>query len=322
MTTMADAANRAILLAAGSWEPDSWARAIRAGDPERRLFVWPDVPEPDAVGYALVWNPPKEALGGLANLKAIFSLGAGVDHLFGIESLPDVPVVRVVNPDLTQRMTEWVVLQVLIHHRQQRAYDRQQAAAIWRELPQPAAAEVRIGVMGLGVLGRATVEALSRLGFQVAGWSRRPTKIDGIATYHGADQRDRFLARTDILVCLLPLTRETKSILAMPLFERLARDGALGGPVLINAGRGALQVEADIIAAIESGLLVGASLDVFEHEPLGPNCPLWTLPNVVITPHAAAASVPHALVPPILRQIAAFEAGAPLENVVDREALY
>jgi glyoxylate/hydroxypyruvate reductase A len=313
---------KAILLAAGPWDPASWAAAIRLREPDRPLFVWPDVPYPAEVGYALVWKPPAGALSNLPNLRVIFSLGAGVDDLVVSPGLPDVPIVRVVNPDLTQRMTEWVVLQVLIHHRQQRAYDRQQAARIWKELPQPAAAEVRVGVMGLGVLGRDAAGVLCRLGFRVAGWSRRPTSVPGVETFHGAAEFDRFLGRTDILVSLLPLTPETRGILSMPLFMKLARDGALGGPVLINAGRGGLQVEADIVEAIERGRLIGASLDVFEQEPLDPKSRLWSLQNVVITPHAAAASAPAALVPPILRQIAAFEAGAPLENVVDRASRY
>jgi glyoxylate/hydroxypyruvate reductase A len=280
------------------------------------------VPRAAEVGYALAWKPPAGALSNLANLKAIFSLGAGVDDLVSTPDLPDAPIVRVVNPDLTRRMTEWVVLQVLIHHRQQRAYDRQQAERLWKELPQPAAAEVRVGIMGLGVLGRDAAGVLSRLGFRVAGWSRRPATVADIETFHGAGELDRFLARTDILVSLLPLTPETRGILAMPLFEKLASDGALGGPVLINAGRGGLQVEADIVEAIERGTLIGASLDVFEREPLDPKSRLWSLRNVVVTPHAAAASAPTALIPPILRQIAAHEAGAPLENVVDRKLLY
>jgi glyoxylate/hydroxypyruvate reductase A len=313
---------QAILLAAGPWDPASWAAAIRTFDPDRPLFIWPDVPRPADVSYALVWKPATGAMSNLPNLRAIFSLGAGVDDLVSTADLPDVPIVRVVNPDLTQRMTEWVVLQVLIHHRQQRTYDRQQAARIWKELPQPAAAEIRIGIMGLGVLGRDAAALLTRLGFRVAGWSRRPTSVPGVETFHGAAELDRFLGRTDILVCLLPLTPETRGILAMPLFKKLGRDGALGGPVLINAGRGGLQVEADIVEAIEHGTLAGASLDVFQPEPLDPNSRLWALQNVVITPHAAAASAPAALIPPILRQIAAFEAGAPLENVVDRKALY
>jgi glyoxylate/hydroxypyruvate reductase A len=258
----------------------------------------------------------------LPNLKAIFSLGAGVDTLLSQPDLPDVPIVRVVNPDLTRRMTEWVTLQALIHHRRQQAYDRQQSEHIWRELRQPAAQEVRVGIMGLGVLGRDAASVLRRLGFDVAGWSRRPADLPDIVCFHGLDMLDRFLERTDILVALLPLTPETKGILAMPLFEKLARDGALGGPVLINAGRGGLQIETDIAAAVERGILIGASLDVFEKEPLEPASPLWGLPSVIVTPHAAAASAPKALIPPILAQIREFEAGRPLENVVDRNAMY
>lgn len=315
-------AARSILLATGAWNPEPWTTAIRAGDPGRPLQVWPDLVDPSNIAYALVWEPPAGLLSRLPNLKAIFSLGAGVDTLVAQPYLPDAPIVRVVNPDLTQRMTEWVVLQVLIHHRQQRTYDRQQAARAWKELRQPAARDVRVGIMGLGELGRDAATVLRRLGFNVAGWSRRPADIEDITCFYGRSALDRFLVRTDILVSLLPLTPETKSILALPLFEKLARDGLLGGPILINAGRGGLQVEADIVAAIERGVLVGASLDVFEREPLDPTNPLWALPNVIITPHAAAASAPKALIPSILAQIRDFEAGEPLKNLVDRNAMY
>jgi glyoxylate/hydroxypyruvate reductase len=319
---MVTSSKRSILLATDAWDPRPWTAAIGAGDPERPLFVWPDLPDPSAINYALVWNPPDDVFSNLPNLKAIFSLGAGVDHLMALKEPPSVPVVRVVNPDLTQRMTEWVVLQVLIHHRQQRAYDRQQAEHIWKELKQPAAADTKVGIMGLGVLGRDAAGALHRLGFQVAGWSRRPAIIPDIACFHGRQMLDSFLARTDILVCLLPLTPDTRNILSMPLFHKLARGGTPGGPVLINAGRGGLQVEADLVSALERGVLGGASLDVFENEPLDPQSPLWAHPNVVITPHAAAASAPEAIIPAILRQISDFEMGKPLANTVDRQASY
>lgn len=319
---MVTSPNKSILLATGPWDPRPWAAAIHADAPERPLFVWPDVPNPSAVGYALVWNPTDDVFSKLANLKAIFSLGAGVDHLMALTEPPSIPVVRVVNPDLTQRMTEWVVLQVLMHHRQQRAYDRQQAEHIWKELRQPVAADIRVGIMGLGVLGRDAARALHQLGFQIAGWSRRPAIIPDIACFHGRQMLDGFLAMTDILVCLLPLTPETRNILSMPLFHKLSRGGAPGGPVVINAGRGGLQVEADIVSALQCGVLGGASLDVFENEPLDPQSPLWAHPNVVITPHAAAASAPGAIIPAILRQISDFEMGKPLANVVDRRASY
>jgi glyoxylate/hydroxypyruvate reductase A len=313
-----------ILIASGPWPAEPWAAPVREAEPGRALQIWPDLGDLAEIAYALVWKPPEGLLARLPNLRVIFSLGAGVDHLVFQKDLPDVPIVRVVNPDLTQRMTEWVVLQVLMHHRRQRAYDLSQREAHWRELRQPPAADVRIGIMGMGVLGHDAAEVLVRLGFRVAGWSRKPSTMAGVESFHGAAGLDPFLARTDILVCLLPLTPETRGILAMPLFRKLARDGALGrGPVIINAGRGGLQVEADIVAAIEDGTLGGASLDVFEREPLDPASPLWRMSNnVIVTPHVAAASEPSAIAPLILAQIREFEAGRPLENLVEPKRAY
>ncbi len=313
---------KAILIASGPWPAEPWAVPIREIEPDRPVQIWPDVTDLAAIRYALVWKPPEGLLARLPNLEAIFSLGAGVDHLVFQKDLPDVPIARVVSPDLTRRMTEWVALQVLMHHRRQRAYDLSQRERHWRELRQPAAADVRVGIMGMGVLGRDAAEVLARLGFRVAGWSRRPSDLPGVESFHGGAGLDPFLARTEILVCLLPLTPETRGILALPLFAKLARDGAGRGPVLINAGRGGLQVEADIVAALEEGGLGGASLDVFEREPLDPASPLWRMNNVVITPHVAATSEPAALVPEILAQIRACEAGEALANLVDRNAAY
>jgi glyoxylate/hydroxypyruvate reductase len=314
--------NGAVLIASGHWDAAPWADALKRLDPARPVHVWPDVDDPAAIRYAMVWHPPAGALSGLPNLAAIFALGAGVDYVVPDDSLPDVPLVRIVDADLTMRMTEWVVLQVLMHHRRQREYDRLQAARRWKEIDQPPASSVRVGIMGLGVLGRDAAEVLARIGFRVAGWSRRAKSMPGIATYHGPDGLDAMLRRTDILVCLLPLTPATRGILNRDLFLRLPRDGALGGPVLVNAGRGGLQVEADILAALDEGALAAASLDVFETEPLPETSPLWTHPDVVVTPHVAGASDPDTLTAVIHRQIVAFEAGRPLENVVDRERGY
>jgi glyoxylate/hydroxypyruvate reductase A len=176
--------------------------------------------------------------------------------------------------------------------------------------------------MGLGVLGRDAASVLHRLGFRTAGWSRRPKALPHVETFHGADGLDAFLRRTEILVCLLPATPATLGILRLDLLRKLKRDGAAGGAYLINAGRGALQNDADICAALQEGSLAGATLDVFPTEPLPVTSPLWTHPAVTITPHNAAASDPHALVAGILRQIDRFEAGLALEHVVDRVAGY
>ena len=313
---------KAILVASGPWDPQPWADAVRRLDPDRAVHIWPDLPDPAAIRYVLAWHPPAEVFADLPSLAAIFSLGAGVEHILSRPLPSGVPVARIVSEDLTDRMVEWVVLQVLIHHRQQRRYDRLQRSHRWHELRQPAAAEVRVGVMGTGVIGARAADMLARLGFRVAGWSRTRKDLSGIESFHGAAGLDAFLARTDILVVLLPLTPDTRGLLAMPLFRKLARDGALGGPVLVNAGRGGLQVEADIAAAIVDGTLIGASLDVFETEPLDPASPLWDLEDVVITPHCAGWSDPAELTRQIVGQIAAFEAGRPLRNLVDRDAQY
>ena len=151
-----------ILIAAAGWDQEDWARRIRAMDPARPVFVAPAVADQEAIAYALVWNAPPGIFRTLPNLRAIFSLGAGVDHLVFRDDLPDVPIVRVVNPDLTRRMTEWVTLQVLLHHRRQRIYDAQQRERRWHELRQPAAHDVRVGIMGMGVLGRDAAEVLEQ----------------------------------------------------------------------------------------------------------------------------------------------------------------
>ena len=308
----------ALLLAITGWDAAPWERRFRAAAPRREIRVWPDrVGDPAEIAYAAAWLPPAGALAPFKNLRAIFSLGAGADVLLADRSLPPVPIVRVVDPDLTHRMTEYVTLHVLMHHRRQRLYDEQQRRRLWHEHAQPAAHEVQVGIMGLGVLGRDAAEVLARLGFEVAGWSRTPRIIPGIATYHGAGGLDAFLARSEILVCLLPATPATHGILNLALLRKLKRDGALGGAYLINAGRGALQVDDDILAALAEGTLAGASLDVFPTEPLPAASPLWAHPNVTITPHNAAASTPKAIAHYIVRQIERCEAGDPFENVID-----
>ena len=195
--------------------------------------------DPLAVHYAACWKPRPGLLAGYPNLKVIFSLGAGVDHLFLDPALPDVPVVRVVDPDLTQRMSEWVLLHVLLHHRQQRMYDWQQSERIWvDDRFQPAAGDVRVGVMGMGELGADAATKLRMVGFDVAGWARTHKALPDIPVFAGAGELDAFLARTEILVCLLPLTPHTRGILNAGLLRKLAREGRLGGAILLNAGRG------------------------------------------------------------------------------------
>jgi glyoxylate/hydroxypyruvate reductase A len=186
----------------------------------------------------------------------------------------------------------------------------------------PRAQDIAVGIMGLGVMGASAAEALLGLGFVVRGWSRSPKTLAGVETFSSAEGLAPFLAGTDILVVLLPLTPKTRGIVDLKLLRGLRRTGPLGGAVLINAGRGGLQVEGDIVAALRDGTLAAASLDVFEEEPLPAENPLWGFDTVTITPHVAAVSDPQAIGNQIARQIEAFERGEPLRNRVDPERGY
>lgn len=306
-----------------NWSPRPWKDRFRERLPSREI-VFPEEIEgrPEAVRYAAVWKPPASLLTRYPRLEVIFNLGAGVDALLEDRTLPNVPLVRVVNDDLTKRMTEYVVLHCLMYHRQHMRFVAQKATRTWDAPDQWAAGAVRVGLLGLGEISRDAADVLVRIGFQVAGWSRAPRSVPGVRCFDGTDGLAAFLARTDILVCLLPLTPETRGMLSRKLFAGLARDGVLGRPVIINAGRGGLQVEADIVAALDDGTLGGATFDVFETEPLPRESPLWAHPLVTITPHNAADSSPGAISDYVAHQILDFEAGKPLRNVVDRTKGY
>jgi glyoxylate/hydroxypyruvate reductase len=313
----------AIAFVISGWRAESWKNAMGKLAPERDLRLYPDgLADRSDIEYALVWKPAAGVLATFPSLRGIFSLGAGVDHILKDPNLPDVPLVRVADPDMTMRMSEYVVQHVLMHHRQQRRLDAFQARAAWESLEQWPASAVRVGVMGLGVLGTDAAGKLQMMGFQVAGWSRSRKRIDGLDCYAGEAELGSFLDRTDILVSLLPLTRETRGLIDRKLISRLAKDGPLGGPVLINAGRGESQVESDIIAALDAGELAGATLDVFETEPLPPDSPLWRHPKVTVTPHMAADSDPETICRYVLGQIDRIERGLPPENIVDRARGY
>ena len=308
-----------ILLAVTGFNPQRWRELLSA---RREVVLEPDGPNDPSIAYAVVWKQQPNLLSRLPNLRAIFSIGAGVDHLFHDPGLPNVPIVRVVAENLSQHMVEYVVWRVLDHHRQGFLYRAQQARRIWHEPPQRPADDISVGIMGLGQLGRAAASALLALGFRVNGWTRRESTMTDVATFHGEKGLVPFLHATDILVVLLPLTPDTHGIVNYDLLRELRRRNGLGGSVLINAGRGKLQRDADILRALEDGTLKEASLDVFEVEPLPKTSPLWNHPKVFVTPHAAATSDPDHLVGPMLDQMDAFERGEPLQNVVDPVAGY
>lgn len=314
---------KAILIAVDGPQAGEWADVFRAQAGSRPVRVWPhDVGDPAEIGIACVWRAPKGLLANLPGLRLIVSLGAGVDHLFSDPDLPDVPIIRAAHPDLSMRVTEYVVLHTLRYHRRQPLYDSQQRHRVWKVHPQPAASEVAVGVMGLGVIGSEAARVLARVGFQVAGWSASSKSIEGVDVFHGAAGLDRFLARTEILICLLPLTEATRGILDRRLFAKLKRDGAAGGAFLVNAGRGDLQVDADILAALDDGTLSGATLDVFPREPLPPDSRMWTHPKVTVTPHNAGDISPAFLAGDVMGQIGRLERGEPLLHVVGRARGY
>ncbi len=309
-----------VLLSATGMDTGDWLALLSS---RREAILEPDGADDPSISYAVAWKPPPGLLSGLPNLKAIFSIGAGVDHLIGDNTVPpEIPVVRVVNPNLSQHMCEYIVWRVLDHHRRGRTYRSQQVGRNWRGHPQPTSDEVTVGIMGFGELGSAVAEKLLALGFSVHGWSRSLREFDGIICHAGERGLEPFLAASDILVVLLPLTAATTGIVDHSLLAKLKRGGPLGGPVLINAGRGKLQKEADILRALDDGTLVEASLDVFETEPLPESSPLWDHPHVFITPHAAAESDPRFLVPAMLDQMDAHDRGEPLQNLIDRSAGY
>jgi len=302
----------ALLFKSGSTRTQWWLEEFKTQAPDLEVRVWPEVGNTAEIDFALVWLPEPGELKRYPNLKAIFSLGAGVDHLFRDPDLPKLPVTRVVDVNLTRRMTEYVVLQVLRHHRQSPAYEEQQRRSQWQELKQPAADQRTVGIMGLGVLGADSGEKLVNLGFNVIGWSRTKKQVAKIKSYAGTAELDAFLGQSEILVCLLPLTRDTEDILNARTFAKLPR-----GASLVNVARGAHVVESDLIAALDSEQLSHATLDVFRKEPLPPESPFWLHPKVTVTPHCASYTDPRTVISQVVENMRRARAGEPLLHTVD-----
>jgi len=289
-----------------------WRPLLEAAMPEREFRYWPELCDPEGIDYALVWQPEPGLLTSLPNLKLIVCLGAGVDGILADPSLPrHVPIVRLVDPYMTDTMSEYVVLQVLRLHRQDLDYRAQQRAGEWHERAQKNACERTVGILGFGTMGQDAGRKLRMLGFDVAGWSRAPKDVPGFATHAGAAGLDAILARSEIVVCLLPLTAATDGILNAGAFARMPR-----GAAIVNAGRGRHVLEADLLMALESGQISAAVLDVFCEEPLRPDHPFWRHPHIIVTPHVAAETHPATAVSIVREAIHCFEAGLPLANRV------
>lgn len=311
-----------LLLHLSDVDEASWAEAFAKALAPYPVVRQGDDFDPAAIRYIFVWKPKAHAFDGLTGLKAVLSLGAGVDALLKHPNLPEAPIVRFVDADLSQRMSDYVVAHVTMHHRLYSRFRADQKAKRWSQLYPPAASQTTVGIMGMGVLGQDAARRLLPLGFTLRSWSRTPRDITGVEGFVGQDQFADFLSGTDILVNLLPLTPETTGILNYETFSRLRRDRLAGGPVIVNAARGGHQKEADIVRALGDGTLGAASLDVFETEPLPPSSPLWDLETCYITPHIAAISNEASGVAYFSRILMDHEAGKPLINVVDRSRGY
>ena len=308
----------ALVFVSKSDDPDEYSRAMQALMPELEVRVWPEVGDVAEVDFALTWKAKPGVLAGFPNLKAISSLGFGVDHLFDDPTLPDgVPLVRLVEATLTGQMSEYAILGILRHHRMLAGYGAAQAARSWgRKLP-PDTGATPVGLLGLGVTGADCAAKVAGLGFPVRGWSRAPRAVPGIDSFHGPDGLEPMLAESRFLVCLLPLTPETRGIINARTLAALPR-----GAYVINAARGGHVVDADLLAAIDSGHIAGAMLDVFDHEPLPSDHPYWAHPNVTVTPHIAGLCVPRLMAPQIVENVRRARAGRPLLNRVDRARGY
>lgn len=309
----------AVLLSTKSHTMAAWRDALLAVDPSLDIRLFPDAGAPADIEAAVCWTQHDMAeLRRYPNLKLVVSMGAGVDHLMRPPGPPPgVPVARLVDARLTQGMTEWVLLNVLRFHRQDLEYRAQQAARVWHELPAPETSARRVGILGLGELGTASARAIGALGFPVLGWTRRPKAVEGVEIFHGADGLEALLRQSDILVCLLPLTPDTRGVMCARTLALLPR-----GAFVINAARGGHVVASDLLAALDGGHIAGAALDVFEPEPLPADHPFWSHPRVLVWPHAASITIPSSAAPQVVENIRRARDGRALINLVDFGAGY
>lgn len=290
-----------------------WKRIFAEQAPDLAFHIWPETGDPAAVEYLVAWEPPPGFVAQFPNLKVLFSSGAGVDHL-DLRSVPqDLPVVRMIEPGIIEGMVEYVTLSVLALHRDLLDYLGQQAAGKWHPINLVPARQRRVGVMGLGVMGQAVLERLSTFGFSLYGWNRSPREIGGVTCFAGQETLPVFLGHCDILICLLPLTRETRGILDRRLLSLLPP-----GASLINVGRGGHLLQQPLLEALEAGHLSRAILDVCEPEPLPGSHPFWRHPRVLLTPHVASMTQPETAALVLLDNLRRHQRGEPMHGVIDR----
>jgi glyoxylate/hydroxypyruvate reductase len=304
-----------ILIVSSQRDPKDWVEAIKAENPDLELEIYPEVKDPEKVEFALSWKHPQGIYKQYPNLKVIASIGAGIDHIIKDPEIPEnIKITRVVDEQLTKDMSVFVLALVLDHIRNISAH---YSSSTWEPASYLRPENTSVGILGMGVLGSAVAEKLHQNGFPVAGWSRTAKNIPGVTGFSGAAQLDEFLNRSQVVVCLLPLTSETENILNKDLFQKLPK-----GAYLINVARGNHLVEEDLLESIDNGQISGASLDVFRQEPLPAEHPFWKHPQVKITPHIASVTLPKTVAPQILENYNNMKAGEPLINQVDREKEY
>lgn len=308
----------AVLLASAVGPMAPWEKALRAAMPGEDLRTDPEAGSLDDIEVAVCGRGCPGLFPRLKNLKLIVALQAGVDSLLKDPELPAaIPLVRTCQPGGDRLIAEFILMQVLMHHRNLAKFIDDQRSHVWEKLDVNLASEGRVGFMGVGMIGQACAEIVRDVGFNVASWTRSPKDLSGIENFHGPDGLAPFLARTDILVNVLPLTKDTESILDADLFAALPT-----GARIINIGRGQHVVDDDLIAALDSGHLAGATLDVFRTEPLPPEHPFWSHPRIIITPHTARKSRPANVAPQVAEAVRRLRAGEAQEQVVDRQAGY
>ncbi len=294
-----------------------WQRLLAEQAPEVHFQLWPDITDPESVDYLIAWQPPENLMQQFPNLKVLFSVGAGADQ-FDYASLPPaLPVVRMVEPGLTSGMVEYVTFAVLGLHRKMPRYLHQQRQQLWLEQPAQPASSCRVGVMGLGMLGEAVLQPLVQMGFACAGWSRSAKNLAGVQSFVGEEQLGAFLARSDILICLLPLTAATTGILNRDVFSQLPQ-----GASLVQVGRGKHLQQDHLLAALDSGQLSAAVIDVTTPEPLPAGHPFWQHPGIWLTPHIASQTQPESAVQALLDNLRRFERGETMNGLVNRERGY
>lgn len=299
----------------GHWH-DKWQAALAKHMPNRTVHEFPDIPEPDTIDYALIWKHPDGDLKRYSNLKAVFSLGSGVDHLDANKNLPDVPIFRLIDINMADDMALYTLYWTIHFQRQLGRYAAQQNRAHWQRYPTPLAPDYKICVLGLGAIGSHIAQVLAKNGFAVSGWSRSPKDIAGINCVSGAADLEDILEQVDVMVCCLPLNRATHHYIDETILSQLKRGGHL-----INISRGAVINDGALLKLLRTGHIAGAALDVFETEPLPKTSPYWAHPNVHITPHMSGATNPDTAAQIIAKDIAGFEKGVMPKYIYQREPL-